>query len=88
MQEPKLDEIIAARNECAKIIAAHGEQYLSIFERLEQEIELSYKLSYNQESDFLLNRIMCFISISYACTNFARNLTPCTNSLYSPHLGE
>jgi|GEM_PF-2690677 len=43
MQEPTLDEIITARNECAKIIATHGEQFLPIFERLEEEIELRKK---------------------------------------------
>ncbi len=39
MKELNLDEIISARNECAKIIATCGEQFLPIFERLEDEIE-------------------------------------------------
>lgn len=36
--EPTLNELISARNECAVIIAQCGEQYLPIFERLEREI--------------------------------------------------
>ncbi|MEM9299158.1 MAG: hypothetical protein AAGA64_12320 [Bacteroidota bacterium] len=39
MREPTLDEIIVARDECARIIARFGDQYLPIFERLENEIE-------------------------------------------------
>ena len=39
MRDPNLDEIISARNECARIIATYGEQFLPIFERLEAEIE-------------------------------------------------
>ena len=43
MNELTLDQIIQARNRCAKIIALYGEQYLPIFERLENEIELRMK---------------------------------------------
>ena len=39
MVHPTLDEIIIARNRCAKLIAQYGEKYLPIFERLENEIE-------------------------------------------------
>ncbi len=38
MSDFGLDQIIAARNECARIIALHGDKYLPIFERLEKEI--------------------------------------------------
>ncbi|AXG69599.1 hypothetical protein KORDIASMS9_01824 [Kordia sp. SMS9] len=38
MQEPTLDQIIDARARCAKAIARYGEQYLPIFERLDNEI--------------------------------------------------
>lgn len=37
-KEPTLDEIRKARDECARIISLHGESYLPIFERLENEI--------------------------------------------------
>lgn len=43
MKEPTLDEIVAARNKCADIIAKYGEQYLPLFERLEREIEMREK---------------------------------------------
>lgn len=32
------EQIISARNECARIISVYGEKYLPIFERLEKEI--------------------------------------------------
>lgn len=38
MDEPTYDQIIAARDQCAKIVALYGQQYLPIFERLEREI--------------------------------------------------
>ena len=38
MSDLGLDQIIAARNECARIIALYGDTYLPIFERLETEI--------------------------------------------------
>lgn len=38
MQEPTLDQIIDARARCAKAIAQYGEQYLPIFERLDDEV--------------------------------------------------
>lgn len=40
MKDPTLEEIIKARDRCAKIIAQYGERYLPIFERLEKEIAL------------------------------------------------
>lgn len=40
MTEPTFKQIIKARNQCANIIALYGEQYLPIFERLENEIAL------------------------------------------------
>ncbi|WP_421896345.1 hypothetical protein [Marinoscillum sp.] len=43
MGNPSLKEIVAARDECARIISMYGESYLPIFERLEKEITLHQK---------------------------------------------
>ncbi len=43
MNEPSLNQIIKARNQCAEIIALYGERYLPIFERLENEISIREK---------------------------------------------
>lgn len=40
MDEPSLEEIITARDQCAYVIAKYGERYLPIFERLEKEISV------------------------------------------------
>ncbi len=40
MNEPPLNQIIKARNQCAEIIALYGEKFLPIFERLENEIAI------------------------------------------------
>jgi hypothetical protein len=40
MTEPTYIEIIAARDKCAEIIIHYGDQYLPIFERLEEEIRI------------------------------------------------
>lgn len=39
MQDPTLDQIIDARARCANAIAQYGEQFLPIFERLDNEAE-------------------------------------------------
>jgi len=43
MNEPSLNQIIKARNQCAEIIALYGEKFLPIFERLENEIVIREK---------------------------------------------
>ncbi len=43
MREPTLDEIINARDRCAKIISLYGDRYLPIFERLDNEISTRQK---------------------------------------------
>ena len=43
MNEPTIEQIIEARNQCAEIIALHGEKFLPIFERLENEIAIRQK---------------------------------------------
>ena len=40
MKQPTTEELIVARNQCARIIALYGERYLPIFVRLENEIAL------------------------------------------------
>ncbi|MCG8483566.1 MAG: hypothetical protein MJA31_09685 [Clostridia bacterium] len=53
MGEPTKEEIIAARDRCAQIIALYGERYLPIFERLENEIALL------EQQQVLLKKAIC-----------------------------
>lgn len=39
MNEPALEKIIKAQNNCARIVTLYGERYLPIFERLENEVQ-------------------------------------------------
>ena len=72
MNEPTIEQIIEARNQCAEIIALHGEKFLPIFERLENEIAI------RQKKQELLNKAL-YISSKIGTQKGTQNGTHLTN---------
>lgn len=64
MNQPTYEEVVEARDQCAKIILKYGERYLPIFERLEIEVAALQK---KQE---VLERVR-----KIACKNATQNAT-------------
>ena len=73
MHEPSIEQIEEARNVCAKVIAMHGEKYLPIFERLDNE------LHQRKKQDCLLQKALKIATQND--THFATQLRSSFNTL-------